>query len=38
MNTPWIGAIVVLLALVLTRFSGALDKKAQQKALMTRTA
>ena len=37
MNTPWIGAIVVLLALVLTRFSGALDKKAQQKALMTQT-
>ncbi len=38
MNTPWIGAIVVLLALVLTRFSGALDKKAQQRALMTQTA
>ncbi|MBA6222754.1 MULTISPECIES: MFS transporter [unclassified Colwellia] len=38
MNTPWIGAIVVLFALVLTRFSGALDKKAQKKALMTRTA
>ena len=38
MNTPWIGAIVVLLALVLTRFSGALDKKAQQRALMTQMA
>lgn len=38
MNTPWIGAIVVLLALVLTRFSGALDKKAQQQAPMTQTS
>jgi DHA1 family inner membrane transport protein len=38
MNTPWIGAIVVLLALVLTRLSGALDKKADLKALMTQTA
>lgn len=38
MNTPWIGAIVVLLALVLTRLSGALDKKAELKALMTQTA
>ena len=32
MNTPWIGAIVVLFALVLTRFSGALDKRAALKA------
>lgn len=38
MNTPWIGAIVVLLALVLTRFSGALDKKAQQQAPMMQTS
>ncbi|MGB5445491.1 MAG: MFS transporter [Psychromonas sp.] len=38
MNTPWIGAIVVLLALVLTRFSGALDKKAEYQALMMETA
>ena len=28
MNTPWVGAIVVLIALVLTRFSGALDDRA----------
>jgi MFS transporter, DHA1 family, inner membrane transport protein len=28
-NTPWIGAIVVLIALALTYFSGLLDKKAQ---------
>ncbi len=27
MNTPWIGAVVVIIALVLTRVSGALDKK-----------
>ncbi|GAA6205949.1 MFS transporter [Thalassotalea sp. SU-HH00458] len=27
MNTPWVGAIVVLVALVLTRYSGMLDKK-----------
>ncbi|WP_028865675.1 MFS transporter [Psychromonas aquimarina] len=38
MNTPWIGAIVVLLALVLTRFSGALDKKAESQALKMQTA
>ncbi len=38
MNTPWVGAIVVLLALVLTRFSGSLDKKAEQKALLVQTA
>ena len=28
MDTPWIGAIVVLIALALTYFSGLLDKKA----------
>ncbi|QKE28881.1 major facilitator superfamily transporter [Arcobacter acticola] len=28
-NTPWIGAIVVLIALALTYFSGMLDKKAK---------
>lgn len=28
-HTPWIGAVIVLLALVLTRLSGRLDKKAQ---------
>ncbi|SFD38498.1 MFS transporter [Pseudoalteromonas denitrificans] len=27
MNTPWVGAIIVLFALVLTHFSGMLDKK-----------
>ncbi len=30
MNTPWIGAVIVLIALGLTRFSGALDKKGQR--------
>jgi len=29
MNTPWVGAVVVLIALMLTRFSGGLDRKAQ---------
>lgn len=29
MNTPWVGAIVVALALLLTRFSGALDRRTQ---------
>ena len=29
MNTPWVGAVVVLIALILTRFSGILDRKAQ---------
>jgi predicted MFS family arabinose efflux permease len=27
MHTPWVGAMIVLVALVLTRFSGALDKR-----------
>lgn len=27
MNTPWVGAIVVLVALILTRYSGMLDRK-----------
>ncbi|WED28750.1 MFS transporter [Vibrio sp. DW001] len=34
MHTPWIGAVVVLLALVLTRFSGKLDKKAERDELV----
>lgn len=38
MNTPWIGAIVVLIALALTRFSGALDKKAASQELMQKIA
>jgi len=28
MHTPWVGAVIVLVALVLTRLSGKLDKKA----------
>ncbi|EGQ8056759.1 MFS transporter [Vibrio alginolyticus] len=32
MHTPWIGAIVVLGALLLTRFSGMLDKRGKQHA------
>jgi len=32
MDTPWIGAIVVLIALALTYFSGLLDKKALLRA------
>lgn len=28
MNTPWVGAMIVLVALVLTRVSGALDKRS----------
>ncbi|WMC12261.1 MFS transporter [Oceanimonas pelagia] len=32
MDTAWIGALIVLLALVLTRFSGALDKRAEARA------
>lgn len=37
MNTPWIGAVVVLFALVLVRFSGALDKKAETNDLVMKT-
>ncbi|MGR5252826.1 MFS transporter [Vibrio astriarenae] len=32
MNTPWVGGIVVVFALLLTRFSGALDKKSAKQA------
>jgi len=28
MNTPWVGALIVFIALILTRFSGVLDKKS----------
>ncbi|HEY7864563.1 MAG TPA: MFS transporter, partial [Psychromonas sp.] len=38
MNTPWIGALVVLFALVLTRISGALDKKAEYQAIRKQAA
>lgn len=31
MDTAWIGALIVLLALVLTRFSGSLDKRAEAR-------
>ncbi|MEZ9056465.1 MFS transporter [Vibrio pelagius] len=31
MNTPWIGAVIVLVALALTRYSGLLDKKQTQQ-------
>ncbi|MEF1228317.1 MFS transporter [Vibrio fortis] len=31
MNTPWIGAVIVLVALALTRFSGLLDQKQTQQ-------
>ncbi|KDN29214.1 MFS sugar transporter [Vibrio fortis] len=34
MNTPWIGAVIVLVALALTRFSGLLDKKQAQQVVM----
>ncbi|PMM53250.1 MFS transporter [Vibrio lentus] len=30
MNTPWVGAVIVLIALVLTRFSGALDNRGKK--------
>ncbi|TYK64690.1 MFS transporter [Colwellia echini] len=29
MNTPWVGAVVVLIALIITRFSGSLDRKEE---------
>ncbi|MBU2892150.1 MFS transporter [Colwellia sp. D2M02] len=34
MNTPWVGAIVVLVALVLTRYSGMLDRKVRDLNLV----
>lgn len=27
MNTPWVGALIVIIALLLTQFSGLLDKR-----------
>ena len=33
MNTPWVGAMVVSLALVLTRYSGLLDRKGSNLSL-----
>jgi MFS transporter, DHA1 family, inner membrane transport protein len=37
MNTTWVGAIIVIIALLLTRLSGALDKQAGKKVLTTVT-
>lgn len=34
MNTPWVGAVVVLIALILTRYSGMLDRKGQAQKLV----
>ena len=34
MNTPWVGAVVVLIALILTRLSGILDNKDQVQILV----
>jgi DHA1 family inner membrane transport protein len=30
MHTPWVGAVIVLIALALTRFSGRLDKRSEE--------
>jgi DHA1 family inner membrane transport protein len=31
MDTPWIGALIVALAIVLTRISGTLDSRSSRK-------
>lgn len=33
MDTPWIGALIVALAIILTRISGALDSRATRKSV-----
>lgn len=38
MHTPWVGALVVLVALLLTRISGYLDKKENTKNLIPQPA
>ncbi|EON89077.1 MFS transporter [Plesiomonas shigelloides] len=38
MHTPWVGALVVLVALLLTRISGYLDKKESTKNLIPQPA
>lgn len=38
MHTPWVGALVVLMALLLTRISGYLDKKESTKNLIPQPA
>ncbi|MDD8060814.1 MFS transporter [Shewanella metallivivens] len=38
MHTPWVGAVIVLLALALTRYSGSLDNKTNSTAVSQATA
>ncbi|WP_445777096.1 MFS transporter [Shewanella sp.] len=38
MHTPWVGAVIVLLALALTRYSGSLDNKTNSTAVPQATA
>jgi predicted MFS family arabinose efflux permease len=38
MHTPWVGAVIVLLALALTRYSGSLDNKTNNTAVSRATA
>ncbi|WP_425670688.1 MFS transporter [Vibrio owensii] len=38
MNTPWVGGVVVISALLLTRFSGALDKRENKQVQQTACA
>ncbi|WP_372943644.1 MFS transporter [Shewanella sp.] len=38
MHTPWVGAVIVLLALALTRYSGSLDNKTNNTAVSQATA
>ncbi|WP_418357715.1 MFS transporter [Shewanella basaltis] len=38
MHTPWVGAVIVLLALALTRYSGSLDNKTNSTAVSRATA
>jgi predicted MFS family arabinose efflux permease len=38
MHTPWVGAVIVLLALALTRYSGSLDNKTNSAAVSKVTA
>ncbi|MGI2172827.1 MFS transporter [Shewanella ulleungensis] len=38
MHTPWVGAVIVLLALALTRYSGSLDNKTNSTAVSKVTA
>lgn len=38
MNTPWVGGVVVISALLLTRLSGALDKRENKQIQQTACA